>query len=523
MRFRLPLFLLCSLAIGILIALLCAVKFGVALTACGVGILLYSISSGSPFKSIKVSAKEYLDYAWMFLFTAGMGALLYDLSAPSYPFEGRHHLTHQQARVLDRKSKTSGEQYLVELTGHNVKATVLMTTASLNRDDHIVIHSALLPTDPERSTNVRRYKQSADSAKVEGFKKYSDYQRQRGILYSGHVFEKDIEVTGRYRTLSGFSRDLRDELEIFIEKTELRHDVKRFLITLILGDKEYVDPELRQHFSDVGLGHVLAVSGLHTGLIAGIILFLLFPLNVFRRRKMKFILTLILLWLFVIVTGCAPSTVRAAIMMSFIFIGLLTERYAGAEAGLCWAAFFILLFSPTSLFDPGFQLSFLCVASLLLFSEKLNPIDRTAHGRHHSACAVILTTLIATACTWPVVGYYFGSLPTMFLATNLLILPLLPLFLFSALLYLILAAIGIEWPFLSSLLERGYTAADSLTSYLSADGATVLPIAPTLTTVILWLAGILALAIALHAPGKYRPITALTAALLLVTSLLTLL
>lgn len=173
---------------------------------------------------------------------------------------------------------------------------------------------------------------------------------------------------------------------------------------------------------------MLALSGMHVSIIAGIILWLLFPFNLFGIYKWRYIATLPILWGYTLVTGLSPSTVRAAIMLTVVMTCILTERKNSAWNALLLAVFIIILFNPDSLYDIGLQLSFICVASLIFFAGPLNPIDQHKHNILYDIVSAILVTLSATAASWVLSSYYFGIFPILFIPANLIVLPLLPIY-----------------------------------------------------------------------------------------------
>ncbi len=529
---RSPIIILIAIAVGILLR---------QLTGCGPGEI--AIAFGLAFisyASTKILARKKgislrvvrLHYVWISLFFISLGATSDYVFAYRYPVEGRHFVVGQRARIIDDVAKNTGDLLTVELLNLGCKATVLTPPTPYGRGDLVVIEGPLMPVDSLRKPIVNTYGSRTKStgwkpallakptflAKPSVPAKPTSLAKQ-GILYTGYAPKSKIRKVGRSATLMTFAGDVRDRLESLIIHTGLSRETKDFLITLMLGDKQFLDRDLRQTFSDVGLSHVLAVSGLHTGIIASIFLAFLFPFDMIGRRKWKFVLSIILLWVFVFVTGFAASTVRAAIMMTALFVGFLIERRIKAGTALCWAGIFILLLMPSALFDPGFQLSFLCVASLTIFCERLNPFDLFTHRRLYLATSTLLATLVSTACTWIVVAYYFGSVPTLFLPANLLILPFVPFYIGGSLLYFLLYAFGIEAVWIGRGLDYALSMTDRLCRWLSADGSSVLHVQPDLTCVILWLAGIALIGLALHSDKRKSLIPALTGSGCVIASL----
>lgn len=196
------------------------------------------------------------------------------------------------------------------------------------------------------------------------------------------------------------------------------------LAAMTLGDKSALDKELRQTYSNTGAAHVLALSGLHMG----ILYYLLTVLTFFGRRTLlSRLLTIVLFWTFALLTGLSPSVVRSALMLSLA--ALLSLRGGGSASVnvLCLAAIIMLVANPYTLFDVGFQLSFLAVFSILLFMPVLDGLWPQDFLLRHPVCrllwSLVAVGVAAQAGTAPLVAYHFGQLPLYFVVTNLVAIP----------------------------------------------------------------------------------------------------
>ena len=159
---------------------------------------------------------------------------------------------------------------------------------------------------------------------------------------------------------------MRDRIEILIEKSMLDRAVSEFIISILLGDKSFLSNDVRDSFNNSGVAHILALSGMHVAIIMGIILLLLFPLQLMGMRKLRYVIALALIWAYAFMTGLAPSTVRACVMTSFMVLALLTQRRNKAVNSLLASAFIIILVDPASVYDIGLQLSFCVLHAYLL-------------------------------------------------------------------------------------------------------------------------------------------------------------
>ena len=230
------------------------------------------------------------------------------------------------------------------------------------------------------------------------------------------------------------------------------------LAAMTLGDKSALTNELRQTYSVTGASHILALSGLHLG----IIFFLLTALT--GRRRSSWLVQLLLLlsiWAFVFLTGLAPGLIRSAIMLTVYAIFSFGGRSKMSVNVLCLTAIVMLLINADSLFDVSFQLSFASVFAILLFMPLfegfLAPDFRFRHPVLNRLWSLIAVSLAAQIGVAPLSAYYFGSFPTYFLLTNFVAIPAATCILYGALLTLIFPpmAVVLGWvvQFLNAALD----------------------------------------------------------------------
>ena len=222
-------------------------------------------------------------------------------------------------------------------------------------------------------------------------------------------------------------------------------DAYAVLAAMTLGDKSALSKQLKDTYSITGASHVLALSGLHLS-----ILYLLLTGLTFTRRRRRIwsqVLVVLSIWSFALLVGLPVSVVRSALMVSIFALFSLGERPHLSVNLLCLAACIILLITPLSLFDVGFQLSFMAVLSILLFIPIFQPENTLSTNRSwlssvflqpiYSCLAVSLAAQIGSA---PLVAFYFGRFSTYFLLTNLVVIPAAYLILTGTLLILLIPA-----------------------------------------------------------------------------------
>lgn len=301
---------------------------------------------------------------------------------------------------------------------------------------------------------------------------YAEFLYARGIDYTSSTLASKIKVTGRDGSLRLKALEWRDRAVSLIWGTPLDKDTKAFLSAFLTGDKESLSPGVRERFAAAGIAHILALSGLHVGIILLLLGWLLMPLDLAGARTLRFALMAAGILLFALFTGLGPSVTRASVMAVCMLGGWMLQRPGSTLNALCLAACLILFFDPRALFDAGFQLSFLCTLTILTLARTLPFTKDNRHlMRIISALAIPCAIFLVT---WPLTAWHFHSVPLLFLPLNLVLLPLLPLFMSCALLYLALYAAGTPLSWLGVLVEKGYRLIDgSAGAIASIDSAQV--------------------------------------------------
>jgi competence protein ComEC len=208
---------------------------------------------------------------------------------------------------------------------------------------------------------------------------------------------------------------------------------------LLIGYKDDLNKGLQLAYSNTGVVHVIAISGLHVGLIYGLLLLLTHPLKRKGLRALRLLLLLAGLWSFGLLAGAGASVMRSVVMFSFLAGAEVLGRRAGVYNTMALSAFLLLGYHPFWLWDIGFQLSYAAVISILLFYGPIRRMIIFPNKAIDSIWKMIAVTLSAQVFTTPLVLYHFHQFPTLFLLTNLLAVPLSGLILFGEILLCLLA------------------------------------------------------------------------------------
>ena len=204
-----------------------------------------------------------------------------------------------------------------------------------------------------------------------------------------------------------------------LDRLALAPDEQALCNAMTAGDRRSLSPALRAAYSRSGTSHLLAVSGLHVGIVFLLANLLLWWLPLFRHGHiLRNIAVILLIWLYAATTGFPPSVVRAALMFSVLQFALASSsEYVGMNT-LAGVAFVMLLFHPDYLFDISFQLSFIAVAGIIAWGLPLCRLLRTRRKSIDMLTATLAIGFSASAATAPLISHTFGQISVVGLALN---------------------------------------------------------------------------------------------------------
>jgi competence protein ComEC len=209
---------------------------------------------------------------------------------------------------------------------------------------------------------------------------------------------------------------------------------------LLIGYRQELDPALSRSYSNAGVIHIIAISGMHLALIGGLLSWCLRPLSRWGPlQRSAQLLVLSALWLFSWLAGSAPSLLRATLLFSSVALGEVLQRRGNSLNTLMVAAFLLIVYNPFWLWDLGFQLSFAAVAGILLIGNYLS--KRLSHAKPwwHAIGQLMAISIAAQLLTTPLSLYHFHQFPGAFLLGNLIAIPLSNLILIASVLLVALS------------------------------------------------------------------------------------
>lgn len=254
---------------------------------------------------------------------------------------------------------------------------------------------------------------------------YGDYLLRKSISGTALAYAGNWRCTGKPRSLSvsQLAKVCQQQVVDVYRSWGFDQDVQAVVSALTIGEKTDLTPELKAMYSAAGVSHVLALSGLHVGILSCILLWLFYPLTYLKHgRKILAFLVVCLLWFFAFISGLSSSVVRAVVMYSlYTFASFCSEERFSGMHSLVLAAFLMLIYNPFFLFDISFQLSFTAVFSILAFYPLFSRWLCIKNCVLRYVWNTLSLSVSAQLGTLPFILYYFGSFPTYFLLANLVV------------------------------------------------------------------------------------------------------
>jgi len=292
-----------------------------------------------------------------------------------------------------------------------------------------------------------------------------DYGRYLKFLgYSGILHLRRFTSMEKGGAKDQIIPKFRQEIAKSIDEWNWTAKEKAIYKALFLGLKSDLDAESRDHFKGAGLMHLLAVSGLHLGIVYLLLGYVARGFYYLKyARILEFILLIIGLWSFAFFTGAGASVLRAATMFSFLAFGKLIKRKSSGLRPVIASAIILYWINPLIIHQLGFQLSYSAVIGIIFLVPKLNAWHQISWPLIGPLQQIIYVSIAAQAFTLPLSLYYFGSFPSYFLISNLVLLPLMPLVMYVGFLILILDRLDIHsflmdlYPYLLRFIE-GFSA-----------------------------------------------------------------
>ncbi|TDU42937.1 competence protein ComEC [Gelidibacter sediminis] len=414
-----------SLIVGIIFAYYYEVKMTIVIAV--VGILLISLFTFIVIEKNKLQKSAGFGIFTLFTFFS-IGVLTYQLhDQKSFKTHYTQHidpskdstLTFRIREVL--KPTAYHEKYIIDILEVNhqrLSGKTLLnvkrdsTSPPLHVDDIFISASGFQEINAPLNPNQFNYKAYLQNQHI-----YHQVFSTRDHL---------LKSPSDQRTLFGKAAHLRRTINSKLRLKNLKTDELALINALLLGQRQDISPEIYDSYSKAGAIHILAVSGLHVGILLILLNTLFKPLEYFKNgRVFKTVILVFILWSFALIAGLSASVTRAVMMFSIVAIGMNLKRPANIYNTLVISIFFLLLFKPLFLFDVGFQMSYLAVIAIVSIQPMLAKLWQPKFRPINYLWQIFTVTLTAQFGVVPISLYYFNQFPGLFFLSNLVIIPVL--------------------------------------------------------------------------------------------------
>ena len=263
-------------------------------------------------------------------------------------------------------------------------------------------------------------------------KRYNAFQQTYHQIYlKGNEFMVSKKNTGNviFKTIYAIKEKTLRTLQANINN---QHGSLGIAEALLIGYKNDLDKEMVQAYSNTGVVHIIAISGLHLGLIYMVLFWLLERMPIVKRNRLiKAIILLSCLWIFSLMTGASASVLRSAVMFTCIIFGNMLNRKSSIYNSLAASAFLLLCYNPYFLWGVGFQLSYFAIIGIVWLQKTIQQLFSLNNYLLRKIWEMTSITIAAQIITFPICLFYFHQFPTYFLLSNLVAVPLSTIILFE--------------------------------------------------------------------------------------------
>jgi competence protein ComEC len=337
-------------------------------------------------------------------------------------------------------------KYLIELVKVNeqpLEGNVILNINKVDRskayhvDDVLLVRSKF--QDLKQPSNPHQF----------NYKKYLEKHYIYHQLYTEqHLI---FEISSTRKTIYGYADALRQSINEKLYKYNFKPEELAIINALILGQRQDMDRDMYTEYANAGAIHILAVSGLHVGILLMLLNMVLKPLELLKHgNTIKVICMLLLLWSFAVIAGLSASVTRAVTMFSIVAIAMNLKRPTNIYNTLSISIFILLLVKPMFVFDVGFQMSYLAVFAIVSIQPLLYKLWTPKWKVTDYFWQIFTVTIAAQLGVAPISLFYFHQFPGLFFISNLAIIPFLGLILGFGILVILLSLLNILPEFLAN-------------------------------------------------------------------------
>lgn len=359
-----------------------------------------------------------------YLLSATLGMLTYfvhvDKNATNHYSKQTFETTNAIKGIIQTALKPNERyvKYVLEINGFNTKNASGKILLYVPKQTKIVLHSG---TEISINEAVYPIPKAYNPYQFD----YANYLEKQNIEHQIYLKNSSIKIINQHQNFNYYIEKLRNALSDSFAIHHFDAKTKAIIDALLLGQRVAIDKATITDYSNAGVIHILAISGLHISILYFFLVFLLKPLRSFRfGKEIEIVLVLLVLWLFALLTGLPASVTRAVTLFSFMSIGTYFNQSKAIYNAMATSALLILLFAPNAIFDIGFQLSYAAVLSIVLFQPFYKKFHVTQNKIALYFIDMMAVSMAAQIGVLPLSLYYFNQMPLLFLLANLVIIPL---------------------------------------------------------------------------------------------------
>lgn len=382
---------------------------------------------------------------WLFSLWMAVGAVHYTNQLIPIALQ-KSHETHVHNDVNKAKLHALDIQYRLKSWG-KTNRYIAHYYCPKNKDTYrIVVHSQDTLTStilsPGKTLWTNAQISTISVSKTRGGFDPRSYYHSQGVLAMIQLDRKQIYCwTNHTLSIRGAAQKLSDKLALHWQTASISPEAKALALAILLGQTEYLGSDLKTQFAHAGALHILALSGLHVGLVVMLLQYILRPLKyLVHGNIVRATILLFLIWGYALICGLSPSITRAVCMFSIWQLGQVIGRPISGANSMLLTYLILLWWSPFWLFSAGFQLSFAAVMALTYIPARLLKLWRPKHKIARYILQLNTVGLAAQIGVGPLSIFYFHQFPLLFWLSNLIILPLLTPLIISGLIITLIAS-----------------------------------------------------------------------------------
>lgn len=245
-------------------------------------------------------------------------------------------------------------------------------------------------------------------------------------IYHSHYVDNRLQKVGKvnHAPINNFVLRLRASIQAKMDRYILIPHSNQIAKALLLGQNKYLEKEVSEAYITAGTMHVLAVSGLHVGIVYGFFFLFIKPYQLPGHKRILYLSFLILIiWVYALITGMSPSVLRAATMFTLMGLAQMKSRSPSVYNSLALSALILMVFDPFIFYSVGFQLSYTAVLGIVLLQPKISELWKPKNKIAIYFWDITAVGIAAQLATFPISVHYFHVFPTYFMFSNMIAIP----------------------------------------------------------------------------------------------------